>query len=131
MFAVHRAFLASFIVLLSGFCMPSYAEERFTSKDFLEWREEERASYIQISLITANTIASRNDPTQSTCIGDWYDRNKEGPLSHGSCRLVLKMFDGLSWAENGNERGLFTRAEGIGYLEDASATQRGFAAAVA
>ncbi|MGJ8561726.1 MAG: hypothetical protein ACSHX3_15960 [Litorimonas sp.] len=58
--------------------MPGYAEERFTSKDFLEWKEEERSSYIQISLITANTIASRNDPTQSTCIGDWYDRNKDG-----------------------------------------------------
>lgn len=77
MFAVHRAFLASFIVFLLGYCMPSCAEKRFTSKDFLEWGDEEKSSYIQISLITANTIASRNDQNQSTCIGDWYDRNKD------------------------------------------------------
>jgi len=77
MFAAYHAFLASFIVFLLGFCMPSYAEERFTSKDFLEWKEDERSSYIQIALITANTIASRNDQTQSTCIGEWYDRNKD------------------------------------------------------
>ena len=49
MFAVHRAFLASFIVFLLSFCMPSYAEKRFTSKDFLEWKEDERSSYIQIA----------------------------------------------------------------------------------
>jgi hypothetical protein len=60
-----------------------------------------------------------------------YEVKGRRPLSQGSCRLVLKMFDGQSWAENGNERGLFTRAEGIGDFEDASATQCGFAAAVA
>lgn len=59
-----------------AFCMPAYAG--FRAKEFLQWGEKEKSSYIQIVLMTANTIASQNDKDQSKCIGNWFDSDRNG-----------------------------------------------------
>jgi len=78
MFAVIRVFLAIFIVFFLGFCMPSYAEDRFTSKDFLEWEAISKKSYIQTSFMMASMIAAENNREQSKCISNWYGSDQRG-----------------------------------------------------
>jgi len=63
-----------------AFCMPAHAG--FTAKELLQWEEKNISSYIQIVLMTANTIASQNDQKQSDCIGNWFDSDRSGNVSY-------------------------------------------------
>jgi len=76
--STKRLCLASIIPIIFGFCMPVYAEDGFTSADFLEQPAESRSSYIRVSLMMANMIAIENDQEQADCIEGWYDSDRSG-----------------------------------------------------
>ena len=76
MFPSKSLRIAALAAIISSFCMPAYAE--FTAKELLTQSEVNRSSYIRISLMMANLIARENDPVQAKCLGDWYDKDRNG-----------------------------------------------------
>ncbi|MEW5424769.1 hypothetical protein, partial [Amorphus sp. 3PC139-8] len=78
MISTRRLYLASIIAIMFASGMPAYAEEGFTSADFLKQPEESRSSYIRVSLMMANMIAIENDQEQADCIEGWYDSDRSG-----------------------------------------------------
>lgn len=53
------------------FSMPAHAEV-FKSSEFLTWKLQNQASYIDTSIGMASLVAAQNSKTQSKCIDDWY-----------------------------------------------------------
>ncbi|CTQ55598.1 hypothetical protein LP7551_04141 [Roseibium album] len=76
MFAVNRLSAASFIAFSVLLCMRGYAETGLTSKEFLTWSENNKSSYVQISMMSMNMIALENDQKQSDCIGAWFTSDR-------------------------------------------------------
>jgi hypothetical protein len=78
MFALNRLIVASIFMISQFICIRAYADDRFTTQEFLEWTEVSRRSYIQTSMMMANMIANENDHEQSTCISEWYAEDRRG-----------------------------------------------------
>ncbi|TYC64483.1 hypothetical protein FMN50_00455 [Rhodobacterales bacterium] len=78
MIGIKRTLTASISMGIWLFSMPSYAEDRFLAKDFLEWDADSRSSYVRISLLTATLISKETNAGQSECLGKWYDQNRTG-----------------------------------------------------
>ena len=62
----------------------SYAEI-FKSSDFLTWKSDSQAFYIETSIGMASLLAAQNDKAHAKCLEDWYYEDEEA-----GNRLVLE-----------------------------------------
>ncbi len=64
------------VIAASFPCIPAYAGS-FTSKDFLEYSESQRAWWLMGAVATASHAISVTNPTQGECMADWYFENEK------------------------------------------------------